>query len=624
MTDTKTVKISIVVPCSGSTSRECVDRILKYTTFENKELIIVANGCEPGTVMYFQTSLPKTVTVINLGEKKGQIMPVINGYKCMKGEFLVLIDDDTVLLEQPMNNWIDRLYDPFKNDPKVGISGPFSGDYPYLGRFLHSGCTMYSKKILDEVGGFDEGYGFGYLYDVDVSAAIQKKYIAAHIGDDGTFPIYHPASPVSTETKKEQVRLMRQNRERLYRKHSKKPRFSIIIPTYNHLDDCLRPCLESLKQYTVLDDIEVLVVANGCKDGTADFVDSLGYPFKLVWFDDGLGFTKATNEGIKAARGDLIVLLNNDTQILDKGLPKGTWIKMLEEPFLRDDKVGITGPLQLHDNYADANVMIFFCVMIRKEVFDRIGLLDESFSPGGGEDIAFCIEAEKAGFKQIVVPDNNLTFTFTNEGRFPIYHIGEGTFSNKEFPEYGKRIVKENGFKNMIKYNQHIRLNLGSGGVEIPGYISVDKFDERASVVMDVLDLKLPENSVEELIASHLFEHINPYHSVDVLKNWHRILKPSGKLVMELPNIEELCKEFLKTDKGGRYGVLNCIYGSVNTSTADDPSKITAPHLFGWNIEILKDHLEWAGFTEIVFGPEQIPHPLSHCNMRVEARKPPV
>ena len=81
------------------------------------------------------------------------------------------------------------------------------------------------------------------------------------------------------------------------------PRYSVIIPTYNHCDDLLKPCLESIAQFTDLSTVEVIVVANGCVDHTREYVESLGEPFKLIWMDEAAGYTKATNVGIKAATG---------------------------------------------------------------------------------------------------------------------------------------------------------------------------------------------------------------------------------------------------------------------------------------------------------------------------------
>jgi FkbM family methyltransferase len=99
------------------------------------------------------------------------------------------------------------------------------------------------------------------------------------------------------------------------------------------------------------------------------------------------------------------------------------------------------------------------------------------------------------------------------------------------------------------------------------------------------------------------------------------VLKPGGKLSMEMPDIEALCKSFLaSTNYYEKMGILNAVYGSVNTTDVGGPDEITSPHLFGWWPESMFHHLQAAGFMDISFPPEQWPHP--HNNMRVEAYKP--
>jgi GT2 family glycosyltransferase len=612
---------SVIIPtCRDEEIKNCLTSVFKYTNLKNKEIIVAANGCSSET-MDFLISLRRSVKVISWPEKQGQIVPVNEAAKVARGEFIVFLDDDCILLEQPIDTWIEKLSVPFKSD-RVGMSGVFVTDYPYLGLAVHNGCTMYSKKAWDEVNGMDPVYQFGYLCDADISFRMNKhQYSVEAVGRDGGFPIYHPGSPVTSEVKKSRVELIRINREILYTRHGKKPMYSVVVPTYNHCEDLLKPCLESIRAYTDFDtvDIEILVVANGCKDGTADYVDSLGFPFKLIWFDEGLGFTRAANQGIKAAKGDYIILFNNDALLLAQ--PKNQWLDMLAAPFLADEKVGITGPLSLFDQYAGYEVMIFFLAMLSRKLFNEIGLLDENFSPGGGEDIDMCVKAQLAGYKQVVVPTKDVAqVDGMNTGGFQVFHRGEGTFSNAEFPEYSKRIIKENGFKNMVKYNKHIKLNLGSGGVEIPGFLSIDKFDARANILMDIENLDLPDNSVEEIMALHIWEHLNPYHSMDNLRKWLRILKPGGKLIMEMPDVEQLCKRFVTANTGERYGILNAVHGSVNTTGVGGPDNITSPHLFSWFPDSIRDHLQNSGFVNITFGAEQFPHPES--NMHVEAEKP--
>jgi GT2 family glycosyltransferase len=396
-------------------------------------------------------------------------------------------------------------------------------------------------------------------------------------------------------------------------------KYSIVIPTYNHCDDLLKPCIESILSNTELSNLEIVVVANGCTDNTREYVNSLHERFPngspsicLVWIDDAVGYTKATNAGILAATGDYVVLLNNDTLILEQ--PKNLWIDMMAEKFL-DESVGMVGPLGLYDKYADAHVIIFFCVMIKKEVFNTIGFLDEVFSPGGGEDIDFTIRARNAGFKAVAIESQYNGAT--NTGGMPIWHKDNKTFG--EIPEYTNYIIKRNGLINCKRYNKNIKLNLGSAGIEHDGYLSVDLYDKRANILMDITKLDFEDNSVTEILASHVFEHLNPYHSLDILRDWHRVLKPGGRLIMEMPDIEQLCKRFVTASTGERYGILNAIYGSVNTTNEGTPDQITSPHLFGWWPQSLWDHLTNAGFKNIEFMPEKIPHPES--NLRVEAIK---
>lgn len=392
-------------------------------------------------------------------------------------------------------------------------------------------------------------------------------------------------------------------------------KYSIVIPTYNHCDDLLKPCLESIIEFTDLSNVEVIIVANGCVDNTKEYVESLGDPFKLIWIEEAYGYTKSTNVGIRAATGEYVILLNNDTQILPSA--KNEWLSILERPFLEKQMMGMTGPLELFDRYANMPVLIFFCVMIRRELFDKIGLLNEVFSPGGGEDIDFTGRIRRAGYEAVCI-DETVYNGHTNVGFYPMWHKDNRTFG--EIPEYTNWIIKRNGHINCKEYNRDIKLNLGAGGVDYPGYLSVDLYDKRAHIKMDITKLDFYENSVSEILASHVFEHLNPYHSTTILSDWLKVLKPGGKLIMEMPDIEKLCEKFLKSDTGGRYGVLNAIYGSVNTTNEGGPDNITSPHLFGWWPQSIADHLHNAGYENIVIMDEQIPHP--ETNFRVEATKP--
>ena len=96
-------------------------------------------------------------------------------------------------------------------------------------------------------------------------------------------------------------------------------KYSIVIPTYNNCEKYLKPCIDSIIKYTDMDDVELIISANGCTDNTRAYLDYLitAIPnLEVVWSDKPLGFAKATNRGIHICFGDKIVLLNNDTIIL--------------------------------------------------------------------------------------------------------------------------------------------------------------------------------------------------------------------------------------------------------------------------------------------------------------------
>lgn len=218
-------------------------------------------------------------------------------------------------------------------------------------------------------------------------------------------------------------------------------KISIIVPTYQHCEDLLKPCLESVKTYTDLSDTEVIVVANGCTDNTKEYVESLGEPFKLVWFTEGLGFTKATNEGLKVAKGDFIIFLNNDTVLLSQ--EKNKWIDLLIKPL--KENVGITAPLISYCPYAERNFAIFFCAATRRDVLEQIGLLNEEYSPGGGEDTEYAIKVQDLGYKLLQVPDEHLHQEGNYMvGTFPIFHWGEATMLDKEHSEEWHKVIERN------------------------------------------------------------------------------------------------------------------------------------------------------------------------------------
>lgn len=212
------------------------------------------------------------------------------------------------------------------------------------------------------------------------------------------------------------------------------PLVSIVIPTYNHLESDLKPLIENLPATTDMSKVEIIISANGCTDGTEDFVKGLGDPFKLVSSPKPLGYAGATNAGMALAKGEYIVLLNNDCQFLD-----GSWLDKLIKPFMDvgGETVGVTGPMKQF--WGTFPHIVFFCAMFRRESLYKIGMLDDVFAPGAGEDTDWCMRALKTGLRMVQVARDSVTESL--EISFPIYHKGSATVN--EIPEW-KNIVARN------------------------------------------------------------------------------------------------------------------------------------------------------------------------------------
>jgi len=221
-------------------------------------------------------------------------------------------------------------------------------------------------------------------------------------------------------------------------------KFSIVIPTLNRWD-LVKSCVDSIISTIDLTDGEVIVVSNGCTDNTPHYVQEV-YGNKNVYcihWPKPLGYPKAVNMGMSAATGDVVILLNNDTSFL-----ASHWFEWLMEPFKTTPTAGVTGVIKRYQG--GKPWILFFCAAIKRDVINTIGLLDETFTPGCGEDIDYCIRAFNKGFTIHQVPEQTLEhIDGTNKmtGSFPIYHDG-GVTVNKN-PEQGSiyarnmRIVEE-------------------------------------------------------------------------------------------------------------------------------------------------------------------------------------
>jgi len=207
---------------------------------------------------------------------------------------------------------------------------------------------------------------------------------------------------------------------------------SIVILCCNQLP-YTRQCLESVIQYT-RDPYELLLIDNGSTDGTPAYLRELerrSGPARVVVIrnDDNRGFAAGCNQGLAEASGRYFVLLNNDTLVTPG------WLQGMLNWLLHDwPQVGMVGPVtnrapppqlvevdyrllpqllafaaQRRQAFAGKALpvqrLIGFCLLLRREVWETVGGLDESFGLGFFEDDDFCFRASDAGFDLLVALD---------------------------------------------------------------------------------------------------------------------------------------------------------------------------------------------------------------------------
>ncbi len=255
------------------------------------------------------------------------------------------------------------------------------------------------------------------------------------------------------------------------------PKLSVVIPTFNNVS-VLRRCLESWKIVAAGQPVEILVVEDGCRDETPQYLEEVsGSPWgqrHLRWFHEAdLHELRCTNRGLRAARADLVMAWQDDMFLtrrwlvpelietfsryatlgllcLSRGLnchpldeSIETWDDLIDWRRLRST----IGPAPLNWFRLEEVDAVIRPWIVRKSCLETVGYLDEAFLPTEWDEADLCFRIRRGGWKVA-------THGYERVGAYS--HLGSTTLS-KSFTEKYKQQILKNGRLFHQRWDETIR-----------------------------------------------------------------------------------------------------------------------------------------------------------------------
>ena len=393
---------------------------------------------------------------------------------------------------------------------------------------------------------------------------------------------------------------------------------SIIIPVFNQ-HDMTEECITAIRENT--QDCEIIIIDNGSvppfKAPFTGFIDCT-----VIRNEENKGFPIAANQGIKAAKGDVIVLFNNDIICTPRWAERLVgWLDKFDIIAPMSNLVGglqqiAIGPYQSRDELDEASEEfseeneglcqeVNFAVVsmfIKKSIFDDIGYLDESLWPCCGEDLDFCFRAKEAGYRIGIARDVYVHHEMSQT--FKAMQDAGLTDYNEVVDQNNKHLAKKWGddfwYKQSVFYDS-IRLNLGCGRYPLSGFVNVDQFaNVNPDLVCNTLSLPYPPNSIDEIYCGHMLEHLTYEEGRRALAYWRGLLKPGGTIAITVPNFDVLANRHLANPTAESMREFNdqWIYSYVQESL----------HKYCYNEALLIEVMTEAGLTNLERLPVNHPY----------------
>ena len=505
-------KLSIVIPAYKTPERYLKEMLqsIKEQTYQNWE-VCVADGSPRGEsserVLKKFAEQDKRFKYVILGENKGISGNTNAAMDMATGDFIVLADhDDTIpphaLYECVKAINMDPEYDViYSDEDKLDMDGKalfdphFKPDFnPDLLTSVNYICHLFvvNRDLVDAVGGFRQEFDGAQDYDFifRCTEAARKIYHIPKV-------LYHwRCHQNSTASNPESKMYAFEAGARAIKAHFQRcnipvesvekgvdfgiyhtkfaikgePLVSVVIPNKDHHSD-LDLCIRSLMEKGTYKNLEFIVVENNSTDkATFSYYERIQkeYPnVRVVTWEKGFNFSAINNFGVKHARGEYLLFLNNDTEIIEKDVIR----EMLG--YCQREDVGAVGARLLYqdDTIQHAGVVVGFggiaghtfiglhkaensyfhramcaqdysavtaaCMMSKKSVFEAAGGFSEDLAVAFN-DIDYCMKVRSLG-KLVVYAPYALLYHYESKSRGLEDTPEKVARFNREVAKFGKK-----------------------------------------------------------------------------------------------------------------------------------------------------------------------------------------
>lgn len=470
-------KISIVVPVYRPVPEYFVEMIksVMAQTYANWELCL-ADGSGKGEYVdsYIANLLNKDsrIKYKRLSQNLGISENTNEALSIATGDFIALGDHDDLLRPNALyefvkaineNPEIDFIYsDEDKFDTEAGrrVMPHFKPDFNLdLLRTNNYIChfTMFSRKLYEENGGFRSKYDGAQDYDLflrytDVAKCIKhvdkvlyswRIHSLSTAGNTGAKDYVVEAGRMALEDyfKRKNISASVTNSSIpcIYKVEYElmgKPLISILIPNKDHIDD-LDVCLKSIIDKQDYDNYEIIIIENNSTDSsTFEYYKKIEHKYdkiSVVYYEDDFNYSKINNYGAEYAKGDYLLLLNNDTEMLNSNVLSSmlsfgqrSEVGIVGARLLYSDNTiqhagvviglgGVAGHIFLNNSSSnpgyfartmevvDYSAVTAACLLIRKSVFEEIGGLEEDLKVAFN-DVDMCLKVREKGYLVVYDP----------------------------------------------------------------------------------------------------------------------------------------------------------------------------------------------------------------------------